>query len=130
MKKVNLLLFAFIMLLSTGFAQTQKTVWPEMNAFHSLMSTSFHAVEEGNYAPLKENAEQMYYASKKWMNSPVPANLKNTDVMSNVEKLLKQCNKIWSSVAKNASNETLKTMITAAHDTYHTIAGECQKSEK
>lgn len=130
MKKVNLLLIAFILFLSTGFAQTQKTVWPEMNAFHSLMSSSFHAAEEGNFAPLKENAEQMYYASKKWINSPVPANIKDTDVMTNIQKLWKQCNKIWSSVSKNASDETLKTLITAAHDTYHTIAGECQNAEK
>lgn len=128
MKKIALFLFAAVLFSGFSFAQTQKAaVWPEMKAFHELMSASFHPAEEGNFAPLKENAPKLYRASKVWYASEIPANFKAEETKAALDKLMKQCNQIWREIENKASDEQLKTLITEAHDTFHKIVGECKK---
>ena len=128
MKKIAMLLFASVMFAGVGFAQTEKAaVWPEMKAFHKLMSETFHPTEEGNFAPLKEKVADLYRASKVWSASAVPANFKPEETKATLDKLMKQCHEIWVQVDAKASDEKLKTLITEAHDTFHKIVGECKK---
>ena len=127
MKKIALLCFAFMMTF-VSFAQTKTAVWPEMGSFHQLMSSTFHPAEEGNFAPLKEKAADLYRASKLWYAVDVPAeyNLKLTK--KTLEQLMIKCNDIWAEVAsKTPSDVKLKVMITEAHDLFHKISGECKK---
>ncbi len=68
--QLAVILLAFLPAVSFGQAPAQaqteapKAVWPEMTSFHTLMSTSFHPAEEGNFAPLRTNAEQLVCSSK------------------------------------------------------------------
>lgn len=128
MKKIALFLLAAVLFAGAGFAQTQKAaVWPELKSFHELMSTSFHPAEEGNFAPLKENAPKLYKAAKVWYASEIPATYKTEETKNTLDQLMKKCNEIWREVDKNASDEKLKTLITEAHDIFHKIVGECKK---
>ena len=53
MKK--LFLFVIVAVFSiTSYAQ--QTEWKQMEAFHSVMSKTFHPAEEGNLKPTKDNA--------------------------------------------------------------------------
>ncbi len=130
MKKIALFLLATVIFAGAGFAQTQKTataVWPEMKAFHELMSSTFHPAEEGNFAPLKEKAPQLYRAAKVWFASEIPSTFKATETKATLEKLMIQCHDIWYQIDKKATDDKLKQMITEAHDTFHKIVGECKK---
>jgi hypothetical protein len=127
MKKLSLLVLTTLFLSCVGFAQTQKAVWPELKAFHAVMSGTFHPAEEGNFAPLKEKAAELYRASKVWVASEIPANYKPEETKATLEKLMLQCHDIWAQVDAKATDEKLKTMITEAHDTFHKIVGECKK---
>ncbi len=130
MKKINLLLFALVMLAGTSFAQTQKAVWPEMKAFHAVMSSTFHPAEEGNLDPLKAKAESLYNASKTWYASEVPSDFKAEETKATLKKLMIECSDLWAAVAeKKLTDAQLKEMITKAHDTFHKVAGECRKAE-
>ncbi|MEY4703038.1 MAG: hypothetical protein RIR96_935 [Bacteroidota bacterium] len=126
MKKI-LALLAIVCITGTAFAQENKTAWPELKAFHAIMSASFHSAEEGNFAPLKEKTAEMYRAAKLWYASEIPENYKKEETKKTLEALMIQCNDIWDAVEKKASDSKLKDMITAAHDTFHKIVGECKK---
>ena len=127
-KVVKTLAIIFALLPMISFAQNAKApVWAEMKAFHQVMSASFHPAEEHNYAPLKQNADSLFAVAKRWEASPLPANLKPKETKEALAKLVKQCDVIKMAVAKNVSDEKLMSLITEAHDTFHTIAGECKK---
>ncbi len=128
MKKIALLFVAFVMT-SISFAQTSKTAtWAEMNTFHELMSSTFHPAEEGNFAPLRARAPQLYKAAKIWFSVDVPAEFKMKETKQTLEKLMIKCNDIWSEVvSKTSSDAKLKVMITEAHDLFHKVSGECKK---
>ena len=129
MKKINLLFFALTMLIGSAFAQTEKAVWSEMKAFHTLMSSTFHPAEEGNFAPLKEKVADLYRASKVWVAAEIPADFKAEETKVTLNKLMIQCHEIWVQVEAKATDDKLKQMITEAHDTFHKVVGECKKAK-
>ena len=129
MKKINVLLFAMMMFVGSAFAQTKKAVWPEMKAFHALMSSTFHPAEENNLEPLKKKADSLYYAAKIWYAASIPADFKPVETEKTIKQLMKECHAIWVQVDKKAADSILKEMITKAHDTFHKIVGECRKVE-
>jgi hypothetical protein len=110
-------------------AQTQKPTWPQMKAFHSFMSGSFHPAEEGNLAPLKAKADSLYITAKLWSESAIPASFKPTETKAALAKLEAQCAAIKAAVSDKKPDEALKKMITEAHDTFHHIVGECRKAD-
>ena len=139
MKKISLLFFALVTMMSANFAQTKKVavtqtpaspVWAEMKAFHAIMSATFHPAEEGNFAPLKEKASELYTAAKMWYASPVPADFKPAETTETLEKLMIKCSDIWAAVEAKADDAKLKTLITEAHDLFHKISGSCKRTEK
>lgn len=127
MKKIIALL-AIVFATGTAFAQESKhAAWPELKAFHAVMSASFHPTEDGNFAPLKEKTAELYRAAKLWYASEIPDNFKKEETKKTLETLMIQCNDIWAAVENKATDAKLKEMITSAHDTFHKIVGECKK---
>jgi hypothetical protein len=130
MKKIlQLVLLLLAIVPSLSFAQQKKAVWPEMKKFHSFMSSSFHPAEEGNLKPLKENADSLYIAAKLWQESTIPASFKPAETAAALKKLVKQCAIIKKSVGADLSDKELTALITEAHETFHTLAGECRKAD-
>lgn len=57
MKKIIVLLFTVLAMITITIAQTTKKTWRwEMKTFHSFMSSTFHPSEDGDLAPLKAKA--------------------------------------------------------------------------
>jgi hypothetical protein len=129
-KKIQLLTLAFLAFATATIAQAQPAAWAEMKMFHSLMSSSFHPSEEGNLAPLKQKADSMLVAAKLWQASSIPDAYKRKETKKALKQLVKECKAIKTAVAANASDDTLKKNIAAAHDVFHTIVKECKKEEE
>jgi hypothetical protein len=125
--KQLIILLAIIPL--TIFVKAQSKEWKEEKAFHSLMSSSFHPAEEGNFKPLKQKADSLVIASKAWQASAIPANYKIKETKEELQKLVAQCIKIQTALKANATNEELKKQITEAHEIFHHIVGECKKND-
>ena len=110
--------------------KTDKSVWKELKAFHGFMSSSFHPAEEGNFTPLKQKADSMLMAAKNWQSSPVPADFKPAETKAALAKLVAQCTEVKKAVDNKASNEVLMKQITEAHKVFHTLVGECRKTDE
>lgn len=120
------LLFPIITVLLSVSSFAQKAEWKEMTDFHTIMSSTFHPAEENKLQPLKENASSLVTKAKAWETSAVPAGFNVSVTKPILKKLVKQCKEIEKSVKKNKSDAALKTMITAAHDTFHEIMEKCR----
>ncbi|MFM7709570.1 MAG: hypothetical protein ACKO5C_01520 [Ferruginibacter sp.] len=131
MKRIAVLLGLMISMGFTGFAQTstgaKETGWAEMKNFHSIMSVTFHAAEEGNLTPLKTRIAELYRASKVWYASEIPSSYKAEETRATLEKLMLQCHEVWRNVDDKSDDAKLTALITEAHNTFHKIVGECKK---
>ncbi len=129
-KAIQLLGVLLAILPALSFGQAKKTTWPEMKAFHTVMAGTFHPAEEGNFAPLRERAEELFNAAKTWQKSPIADGFKQEETTKALKELVVRCAAVKKGVEANQDNNTLLRLITEAHDGFHTIVGECRKSEE
>jgi hypothetical protein len=128
MKHLSLMMMGVFLMSAISFAQTAKKIeWKEMKAFHEIMSTVYHPTEEGNFAPLKEKAIDLFKAAKVWRDSKVPSELMAEQTKAMLNKLLTKGREISSAVQLYTTDNELKVIIVAAHDMFHKIAVECDK---
>lgn len=106
-------------------AQAQSVKWAEMESFHTVMSKSFHPTEEGNFTPLKENANLLEEKAKSWKLAKIPEGINAKKTKPMLAKLLKECTGIRASVTLNKPDSTLLRQITAAHETFHALVESC-----
>ncbi|MBL0055655.1 MAG: hypothetical protein IPP31_05560 [Chitinophagaceae bacterium] len=129
-KKIIVLLFTVLAMITITIAQTTKKTWPEMKTFHSFMSSTFHPSEDGDLVPLKAKADSLLIAAQSWKASAIPSDFKPEETRAALDKLVKQCQAIRNAVSQKSPDDKLKKMIKEAHDTFHTIVGECRKAEE
>ena len=130
MKKI--FYFALVMLLSVpAFSQTQqkKPVWAELKQFHTVMSSTFHPAEEGNLAPLRERAGELFQAAQKWQEAEIPAGFKKEETKATLKELVIKCGAVMKGVEARKTDADLTRLITEAHDVFHKIVGECRETD-
>lgn len=127
---MRLIVLAMVLISTISFAQKPKPSWPEMKTFHSYMASTFHPAEEGNLAPLKAKADSLYAAARQWSKTAIPSNFKPVETKAELTKLVAQCAAIKEAVAAKKADKELIKLITAAHDIFHKIVGECQKADE
>jgi hypothetical protein len=124
MKKLFLLATC---ILSVLLATAQKTIWKEMEDFHSVMSATFHPAEENKLQPVKDSATELLTKAKAWQKAAVPAGYKAGVTKPILKKLVQQCAVIRQSVKAKKTDAVLKQQITTAHDIFHEIMEKCRE---
>jgi hypothetical protein len=127
MKKVVtfVLVMLSLMVSSTIHAQ-QKAKWNEMEAFHDVMSKTFHPAEEGKMEPIKSRSTEMLEKAIDWKNSTAPAGYDKSLVSKNLAKLVKGAKKVNKLVQKKAGDADLKEQLTELHTIFHQIVEKCE----
>lgn len=130
MKNIKFL-FAAIALFFISFASAQDKDWKEKNEFHKVMSQTFHPAEEGNLAPIKSKIAEMQAKAVAFQKSEIPAELPNKEeIKKNLDELVNGTKVLAKKIKKNASDEVIKTQLTALHDVFHKIVGLCSAEDK
>lgn len=130
MKNIKFL-FAAIALFFISFASAQDKDWKEKNEFHKVMSQTFHPAEEGNLAPIKSKIAEMQAKAVAFQKSQIPAELPNKEeIKKNLDELVNGTKVLAKEIKKNASDEVIKTQLTALHDVFHKIIGLCSAEDK
>ena len=94
-------------------------------AYHEIMSSTFHPAEEGDFKPLKERYQELAMRAKDWRAVAIPDDLADKDLDKILEKLHKKSSKVGELIVAGASDEDLKKSIFALHDVFHKIVGLC-----
>ena len=104
--------------------------WNELNAFHDVMSATFHPMEEGDFKPIRSRAAEMAEKAKQWADSTPPKVYDRPEIKTNVAKLAQESKALAALVAKKASDAQIKESLSALHDRFHEIAGLCNDAKK
>jgi hypothetical protein len=128
--KLFTLVVALLAISASSNAQSKFDKWPELKAFHTIMSETFHPSEEGNLEPIKTRISEMVTKAEVLAKSTVPAEFNNKDVVAAVAKLAKDSKKLSENIANKASDEAIKKALSDLHDTFHTIVEKCSKSSE
>jgi len=123
-----LMIFAAVAIAKPVHAQ-QKAKWQELDAFHEVMSKTFHPAEEGKLEPIRSRSAEMVEKAIAWKNSAAPEGYDKTAVLENLKKLVKGAKEIDKMVKKNASDKELKEELSELHDVFHEIVEKCEKED-
>lgn len=104
--------------------------WKELSAFHDVMSATFHPMEEGDFKPIRNRAQEMATKAMQWRNSTPPTIYAQPKIKANVMKLSQEAVALAARVAEKASDAQIKELLSALHDRYHEIAGQCRDAKK
>jgi hypothetical protein len=98
--------------------------WKELNAFHNMLSQTFHPMDEGNFEPIKKQAGELLSRAKALQASKIPASVKNADeAKSLTTSLANQCQNIAELVQKNSSDDLIKPVMVELHNNFHKLLG-------
>jgi len=131
MKRILLsviVMLAFVPAIS--FAQEANKTWPELKAFHTVMSATFHPAEEGNLAPIKARSQELFMAARKWKQADIPAEYKKKETRETLKELEIKCGALQKAVEAKQTDEQIKTLLTEAHNIFHKIVAECRNGEE
>ncbi|RYD52047.1 MAG: hypothetical protein EOP52_07665 [Sphingobacteriales bacterium] len=103
------------------------TSWPELKAFHEIMSQTFHPAEEGNFEPIRNRSGEMVTRVKTLIAQPFPEPYRTADMKVVVANLEQQVVKVDQMVKEKISDQELMAALNQAHDNFHKIVGLCRK---
>jgi hypothetical protein len=130
MKKIfsMLVIVSAVLFFNPAHAQ-QKAKWPELDAFHEVMSKTFHPAEEGKLEPIRSRSAEMLEKATAWKNSTAPEGYDKNAVKKNLKELVKGAKEINKMVQDKADDASLKEKLSKLHDTFHEIVEKCEKEE-
>lgn len=106
----------------------EETTWKEMEAFHEVMSQTWHPIEEGNYAPIRERSGEMADVAAAWKKSEIPAQYKAVkDIKKKLKELASETKELNKEIAKGIPDEEIKEEMAELHDLFHDIVGLCKE---
>jgi len=130
MNKIFVLLLAVTAVLFVKPVTAQgKSKWNEMEAFHEVMSKTFHPSEEGKLEPIRTRSQEMADKAKAWKSSSAPQGYNKKAVKKSLNALVKGANEINSLVKSRAADDILKKKLSALHDVFHEIMEKCEKED-
>lgn len=133
MKKIflfSVMALGVLVLFSSGaMSKSFDGKWPELEAFHKVMSQTFHPAEEGNYQPIKERIGEMVEAAAKLNSSTVPAEYNKPDIIETAKKLETDSKSLEEKIKAGATDKEIFTDLNSLHDTFHKIVGLCNTND-
>jgi hypothetical protein len=126
----SLLAIAAFFALNSASAQTITERWPEIKAYHEVISKSFHSSEEGNLTPIKLNSELLVERAEALAVENMPEEYRTPKLIESIVVLKKDTKKVNDLVQRKAGDEEITKALAALHDTFHKIVGLCQTENK
>jgi len=126
----SLFAFAAFFALNSVSAQTISERWPQIKAYHEIMSKTFHPAEEGNLEPIKSQSELLVKSAEALSVESMPEEFRNPKTIETLISLKKQTKLVDELVQQKAANDEILKAMTALHDTFHKIVGMCQPEKK
>lgn len=125
-----LIMCTLVMAAPYSKAQGIMAKWPELHAFHQVMSQTFHPAEEGNLQPIKTRSGEMVKKAKELAASKVPQEFNKPDILEAVKQLVTDSEKLDKMISNGKTSDAeITKALSALHDVFHKIIGLC-KEEK
>lgn len=106
--------------------ETKAEEWKERSDFHQVMSTTFHPMEDGNFAPIRERIGEMHAKAVAWASSTPPKAYDKPEIKAKLTDLVSKSKELKELIAAKATDDVVKTKLTDLHEVFHQIAGLCK----
>lgn len=113
---------------ASGLSITER--WPQIKAYHEVMSKTFHSSEEGNLNPIKTHSELLVEKAEAISVENMPEEFRSPKVIESLVVLKKETLFVNELVQKKAGDEEITKALGKLHDTFHKIVGMCQPGKK
>lgn len=110
-----------------GNHEENKSDWKELNAFHNVMSQTFHPMEAGNFDPIKKQAAELSARAKALESSSIPPAYKNDAVIQDVKTISAGAENLEKIINNGGSDDDIKVALTELHNNFHKLMGACNK---
>jgi peptidoglycan hydrolase CwlO-like protein len=126
-KLMSLLVVGLVLLAQNAFAQDNQS-WQEEEAFHTVMSQTWHPIEEGNYAPIRERSAELADVAAAWKKSEIPSGFTAVkDIKKKLKELAAETKELNKEIAKGCTDEEIKEEMEELHELFHDIVGLCKE---
>jgi hypothetical protein len=130
MKKiVSVAIVSVTLFFSMSAMAQEKAKWNELEAFHEIMSKTFHPSEEGKLEPIRSRSQEMFDKATAWKSSTAPVGYDQNAVKKNLKDLVKGAKEINKLVKEKAADAVLKEKLSKLHDVFHQIVEKCEKED-
>jgi superoxide dismutase len=102
----------------------EKDAWATLKDFHTVMAQTFHPLEEGNYAPIKERAGELNAKSKLLKAAKIPVSFDTPAIRKAIDQLVDGSEKL-EKIVKKGKEPKIKESLTKLHDVFHQIQELC-----
>jgi hypothetical protein len=126
----SLFAFATLFALQSTAAESITEKWPQIKAYHEVMSKSYHSSEEGNLNPIRNNAKLLLDKSEALTVENMPNEFRSPKTIDALVTLKKQTKTVHDLVENKAKDEEVKNALSALHETFHKIVGLCGPQKK
>lgn len=131
--KLTIAILSFALFSTGAFAQETKKsfmdTWPELKAFHVVMSETFHPSEEGNLKPIKTRVKELNEKAKALVLSEYPAEVNHDLMKEQTIKLSDQVGVLVTMINEDRKDKEITDFLSKVHDTFHEIIGLCKHDE-
>ena len=125
MKKILFLGIGFFVVAGFSILNAQKKAkWNEMEAFHNVMSQTFHPAEEGKLEPIRTRSQEMLDKAIAWKKSTPPEGYNKSETAPQLKKLVKGSKELNKMVMAKAPDKEITEKLSALHDVFHKLMDE------
>lgn len=103
----------------------ERDTWQELKDFHSVMSQTFHPMEEGDLKPVRTRSAELEAKASALKNSTPPTSFRTEGIRNSLTRLEAEAAALHKMVVKKKDDEKLKKALTSLHDRFHEVMEEC-----
>jgi len=122
----SLLAFAAFFALNSVSAETFTERWPQIKAYHELMTKTYHPAESGDLEPIRTHSELLVQKAEALTVENMPKEFRNPKTIETLLVLKKQTKVVNDLVLEQAADHEITKALSALHDTFHKIVTMCQ----
>lgn len=103
----------------------EKSAWKELSEFHTVMSQTFHPLEDNNFTPIKERSGEMLAKAIALKSAKIPTSFNTPEIKKAIDELVQGATELHKVNTKKVKNDVLKEKLEKLHDKFHEIQGLC-----
>ncbi|MGL2966943.1 hypothetical protein [Flavobacterium sp. XGLA_31] len=126
----SLFAFATLFALNSSSAHSIIEQWPQIKAYHEIISKTYLASEEGNMEHIKKNYGQLLEKAEELSVETMPEAYRNPKTIETLLVLKKQTAMMSQLIEEKKDDTQIKQALTSLHDTFYKIIIMCQPDKK
>lgn len=126
----SLFAFAAFFAFNSSSAMSITERWPQIKAYHEVMSKTFQSSEEGNLNPIKTHSELLVEKAEALSVENMPEEFRSPKIIESLVVLKKETKNVNDLVQNKACDTEITKALSKLHETFHKIVGMCQAEKK